>query len=265
MRRINHQRLLPAMLSVAAFIASPVAFSAQQAKLDSAAPAAVQPSPVAGDSPVPPENVGDAMFFHQRYEKAIEAYKKASKDSSEVWNKMGIAYEMLLDLKDAGRCFKESLRLNAHDDRVWNNLGTVYDAMKDHGRAEREYRKALKLNPSSAVAWRNLGTNMIFQDNFDDGQEMYRRALSLDPDVFDGVDVPATSSIASAQQLGAMNYSKAKGYAQAGKIDRAIQSLRRALSEGFTSADKVAQDSSFAPLHGAPAYERLMAEEEQGQ
>ena len=43
---------------------------------------------------------------HQRYQAAIEAYKKAPQDSAAVWNKMGIAYQMMFNLEDAIRCYQ---------------------------------------------------------------------------------------------------------------------------------------------------------------
>jgi len=53
----------------------------------------------------------------------------------------------------------------------------------------------------------------------------------------------------------------AKGCVQAGLTDRAIEYLRLAMSEGFTSAKKIAADSSFASLHKLPAFQQLMAEQ----
>ena len=263
MRLISRQRVLLVIVLLAAFMVEAPATRSQQAATDQAAESSPNPATRDGDSPVTPENVGDALFFHHRYEKAIEAYKKAPRSSSRVWNKIGICYEMLLDLKNAERCYRESLRLNRRDDRVWNNLGSVYDAMQDHTRAERQYRQALKINPKSAVTLRNLGTNLIFQNQFEQGQQLYKRALALDCTVFDSdIDIPVTTSTASVHQLGAMNYYKAKDYAQAGMTSQAIKSLRKALNEGFTTPEEIAQDSSFAPLHSDPAFQRLIAEQQ---
>ena len=33
----------------------------------------------------------------QRYQAAIEAYKKAPRDSAEAWNKMGVAYQLMFN------------------------------------------------------------------------------------------------------------------------------------------------------------------------
>lgn len=206
-----------------------------------------------------PEEIGDAYLARRRYQNAIAAYKQAPQDSAEVWNKMGIAYEMMFNLDDAMRCFKQSLRINPRDARVVNNLGTIYDAMKDYGAAGRMYRKALKLDPGSATIARNLGTNLLMRRNYKEGLEAYKRALALDPHIFDSRAPSTIENEASLEDRGAMNYYMAKSCAQAGQEERAIEYLRRAISEGYTSTKKIAEDSSFDPLHDNPAFKHLMA------
>ena len=44
------------------------------------------------------EQVGDALMAHQRYQAAIEAYKKAPTNDPIVWNKLGIAYQLMFNL-----------------------------------------------------------------------------------------------------------------------------------------------------------------------
>jgi hypothetical protein len=58
-----------------------------------------------------------------------------------------------------------------------------------------------------------------------------------------------------------MNYYLAKGCVRAGMKDQAIEYLRMALNEGFTTAKKITADSEFASLRGIPAFEQLLAEQ----
>lgn len=58
------------------------------------------------------EQVGDALMAHQRYQAAIEAYKKAPTNDPIVWNKLGIAYQLMFNLTDAMHCYKTSYKLN---------------------------------------------------------------------------------------------------------------------------------------------------------
>jgi tetratricopeptide (TPR) repeat protein len=209
--------------------------------------------------PASPEQLGDSLEAQKRYQAAIEAYKKVTPESADVWNKMGIAYQMMFNLDDAMRCYERSLRLNPKNARVINNLASVYDARKDLNNSERLYRKALKLEPRSAMILRNLGTNLLAQHKYKKGWELYQAALALDPNVFTETNSPRIDNPASIQERGAMNYYMAKGCIRAGQNDRAIEYLRMALNEGYTNPKKIQADSEFAVLRGNPAFEQLLA------
>lgn len=203
------------------------------------------------------------MLVHRRYQEAIDAYKNASDDSYDVWNKRGIAYQMLYDLKDAERCYKQCLRLKPDHSWALNNLGTVYDAQGDFRKSEALYRKALALEPASARIAANLGTSLMIQNKYQEGADVYKRALKLDPDIFDADEGPIAVNGVPLEQRAAMNYYKARDFAQAGFVDRAISYLRKALNQGFTNPAKIIQDSSFDRLHGNSAFKRLLAEHQQ--
>jgi Tfp pilus assembly protein PilF len=205
------------------------------------------------------EQVGDAMMAHQRYQAAIEAYKKVPSESAKVLNEMGIAYQMMFNLTDATRSYQESLRLDPHNVDVMNNLGTVYDSLKAFGAAEHMYSKALKLQPKSALIEKNLGTNLLAQHHYKKGWAAYQAALAIDPQIFQGSVSLKVDNPASVQDRGAMNYYMAKGCVRAHQNDQAIEYLRMALNEGFTNPKKIEADSEFAGLRGVPAFEQLLA------
>ncbi len=259
MCRLNERRWLTAIAVFAALVAGSCA-SLAQAPGQAFLAGAVQPQPRTvgpGFQPTP-EDVGDALMLHQRYQAAIESYKQAPQDSPDAWNKMGIAYQMMYNFAEATRCYKASLKLNPRNVHALNNLGTVYDSLKDLGSAERMYRKALKLNAGSAIANRNLGTNLLAQHKYKEGWEKYQAALAIDPHVFENGATPQADNPEPAQERGAMNYYMARGCVRAGQNDRAIDYLRRALNEGFTNPRKIVADSEFAGLRGSPAFEQLL-------
>lgn len=206
-----------------------------------------------------PEQAADALLAQKRYQAAIEAYKKVPDPSADVWNKMGISYQMMFNLEDASRCYERSLKMSPKNARVLNNLASVYDAQKDLSSAERLYHKALRYDPKSAMILRNLGTNLLAQHKYKKGWEHYQAALAIDPDVFGDNVGPRIDNPASVQERGAMNYFMAKGCVRAGQNDRAIEYLRAALNEGYTNPKKIQADSEFAGLHGNPAFEQLLA------
>jgi len=202
---------------------------------------------------------------HQRYQAAIEAYKKATPATATVWNKMGIAYQLMLDLNDAMHCYKTSLKLEPKNPNVLNNLGTTYDAMKDFHQAEKMYRKALKINPESALIRKNLGTNLLSQHKYQKGWQEYQVAIKIDPTILQTTSRPRIQNPASLSDRGAMNYYMAKGCVKAGMPEQAVEYLRRALNQGFISPQKIIADSEFAALHGLPAFEELLSSQMQNQ
>jgi tetratricopeptide (TPR) repeat protein len=209
--------------------------------------------------PPTPEQLGDVFSMRQRYQAAIEAYKKAPQDSAEVLNKMGIAYQMMFDLSDASRCYQASLRLNPRSASVLNNLGTTFDALKEYGDAERMYRRALKVEPRAAVILKNLGTSQMAEHQYKRGWQSYQAALAIDPHIFEDAQGPQAGNPTTAQNRGAMNFYMAKSCIRAGMIDRAIEYLRLALNEGFTNPKKINADREFATLHGIPAFDKMLA------
>jgi tetratricopeptide (TPR) repeat protein len=208
-----------------------------------------------------PEQIGDAMMLHQRYQAAIQAYKDAPASSPAKWNKMGIAYQLMFNLQDAARCYQVALKLDPKNIHAINNLGTVYDSLKQFGQAERMYQKALKLAPQSALIHKNLGTALLAEHKYDQGWEEYKAASALDPGIFQNQSGPRVDNPASAQDRGAMNYYMAKGCAHVGKTDSAIDYLRLSLNEGFASPKKIIADAEFSALRGNPAFDQLLADQ----
>ena len=222
------------------------------------------PAPAAAATPSPiqptPEQLGDSLYARQRYQAAIEAYAKAPQKTADIWNKMGIAYQMMFNPRDATRCYRESLKLDPGNADVLNNLGTIYASLKEYGQADRMYRKALKLDPRSAITLKNLGTNLLAEHKYNKGWEAYQKALAIDPQIFTDHSSPTVDNPSDVQERGAMNYYMAAGCARAGYADCALHYLRMALDEGFTTRKKVQTDSQFASLRSNPAFQQLLAE-----
>lgn len=224
-----------------------------------AAPAKpAQAAPTAPNPNATPEQLADSLMAHQRYQAAIEQYKKAPR-SADVLNKMGVAYQLLFNLDDAARCYEQSLKIDPKNSIAINNLGTVYVTQKQYSKAEKAYRKALKLEPKSALVHKNLGTALLAQHKYERGWKEYQNALADDPDVFKNNTAVRVENPASVQDRGAMNFYMAKGCVRAGQAERAIEYLRMAINEGFTTPKKIAADQEFAGLRGIPAYEEMLA------
>jgi tetratricopeptide (TPR) repeat protein len=252
--------MLPASALMAAII-SASGLSQVQPTTDQSPSSAPQASDQSLDSQPTAEQIADSLMAHQRYQAAIETYKRAPKGDAGVWNKMGIAYQLMFNLTDAMHCYRTAYKLTPKNPNVLNNLGTVYDAMKQYHNAEKMYRKALKVDPQSALIRKNLGTNLLAQHKYEKGWTEYLAALKIDPQIFDQKSRPRIENPAPVSDRGAMNYYMAKGCVRAGMPERAIQYLRMAINEGFTSPKKIIADNEFASLHSLPAFQELISSE----
>ncbi len=276
MSRFEEICSLPVLGLLALFVFSPRALPAQsptetpaplpaqspaQLPAQSPAPADTPPVPAPAEHATPPtpEQLGDSLEARQRYQAAIAAYSKVTDPSANLWNKMGIAYQMMYNLKDAIRCYNASIKLDSRNSSVLNNLATVYDSLKEYGVAERYYRKANKIDPRAALILRNLGSNQLSQHKYKKGWAAYQSALAIDPQIFDSHTSTSVANPASTQDRGAMHYYMAKGCMSAGNPECAIQNLRLALNEGYTNPRKIANDQSFASLRELPAFQQLIA------
>ncbi len=239
--------------------------SAPPAPPSAPATPSAQSSTALARTPPTAEELGDSFTARQHYQAAIDAYSKAPEMTAVLWNKMGIAYQMMFNSKDATRCYKQSLQMDPRDPQVLNNLATVYASVKDYGQADRLYRKALKLDPKSAIVLKNLGTNLLAEHKYNKGWEAYQQALAIDPEIFSNHDTPSVDNPSSIADRGAMNYYMAAGCARAGYADCALQYLRMALDEGFTTRRKVANDVEFASLRSNPAFKQLIEEQQRRQ
>jgi tetratricopeptide (TPR) repeat protein len=218
-------------------------------------------SPSTATTQFAPSDVGDSMMYHKRYQEAISKYDSVTPKTPAIWNKMGIAYQMMFNMNDAVRCYKESLKLDPRDSSVYNNLGTVYESQQNHRQADKAYRKAIQLNPKFALGYKNLATSLMAQHKFKQGAAANAQALALDPAIFAPSDTLTVDNPASARDRGAINYYTAIDCVRAGQTACAVAHLRLALNQGYISASKIAADGRFAPLSNDPGFQQLLAEQ----
>ena len=257
--------------AIALFLALPAALSAQQfattvqPSAESAASAAgnTNSSVSVENSPatLTDEKWGDSLMARKEYQSAIDAYARVSQPPAGVWNKMGMAYQMLFDEKNAARSYRECLKLDPNNPHALNNLATIDDVQQDFSAAERLYRQALKLNPGSARLIKNLATNLLLQHRYRESSEAYAQALAIDPHILDRDRGPIASAFGTQTDRGEMSYVQARSCARAGLIDCAIDHLRRAFDQGFATRRKVAKEDDFAGLRQMPQFTRLLAEQ----
>jgi tetratricopeptide (TPR) repeat protein len=219
----------------------------------------------ASDAPaqlgLPAEMRGDLLMAHQQYAAAIGAYRLGPRDSAALWNKTGIAYHHLFAIDQAKQSYQRALSLKPDYAEAINNLGTIYYGEKKFHQAEKLYRRAVKLSPQAASIYANLGAVYFAEKKFSRGTEAFQTAFAIDPTVFAADSNHQIAVPAAPAERALQDYCMAALFAQAGVKDRAIQYLRKALSEGFNDQKRLREDRQFAGLRGTAEFAQLMAEE----
>ncbi len=214
---------------------------------------------------LPPEQLGDIFMTRKRYREALEQYRLCDQSSALVANKIGIAYQQLLDIPSAAKQYKRSTKLDPRYAVAFNNLGTIYYSQKNYRRAIHLYRTALRMSPDAAAVYSNLGSAYFSSHRLKDGMVAYQKALDLDPNVFhtssqSGVLLQEQNVEDKAQ----FHYYMARIYAQKGMNEEALQFIRKALEEGFKHPQKFREEPEFAALKGNPEFQELMNKEQRG-
>lgn len=207
---------------------------------------------------LPPEERGDLLMNRRAYVAAANAYNEAPK-SAAVWNKMGIAWHHMRAIREARKDYQKALTLNPSYPDAINNLAATYFGDGDFKKAIGLYERALKLSPNSAVVLANLGTADFALGRTKQGADAYRAAFAADPDVFNTATHPTVDGGTQARERARLDYCLAELYAGKRDVERAVDYLNKAFSEGYADRKRVQQDEAFAGVRGNPEFAQFLA------
>jgi tetratricopeptide (TPR) repeat protein len=211
-------------------------------------------------TPLTPEQRGDLYMARKQYREAIDTYRAAAGNSPVMWDKIGVAWHQLGDLRAAHKAYDHAIKLDKKYADAINNVGTVFYAEKKYRSAISRYKRALELAPDSASMWSNLGTAWYARGKFDLMSAAYTKALQLDPEVFEKNNSLGTRMMdRGVADKARYHFEMARLYAGSGKNELALQYLRKALEEGFKEKEKVQQAREFANLRETQEFKDLMA------
>lgn len=122
-------------------------------------------------------NYGVELSYVERYEEAIEQFKKAIElDNAyfDPWNNIAVAYMYLSQVDNAIAAIQQSLALNPLLPEGYNNLSAMYKQKGDLANAEKALLNAVQLRPYYGKAWYNLGLLYIELDNVEKACECFK-------------------------------------------------------------------------------------------
>jgi tetratricopeptide (TPR) repeat protein len=208
--------------------------------------------------PVTLEERADIYLARKEYEDAVDYYRRALRQqgSASLWNKLGIAYQLDMNLPSARKAYKQAAHQKSDFAEPWNNLGTTYYLQNKARKSVRYYKQAVKLRPEVASFHLNLSASYSRMKKFKEALEECREALQLDPNVL----TEHSANAATVQARGTdveFYYYLAKAFASMSRPDDAVRYLRRALEDGFKDMHRLDRDPDFQKISNYPAYVEL--------
>ena len=130
-----------------------------------------------------------------QYDKVVSTFKKMSfrevEFDPEAWNKLGIAYAMKGEFKEAIKAYEKGLSLDSRDAELYNNLGNVYYSLglqtKDSyvlSNCFEYYKKAIEIDPKYPLPYLGLGHAYIAVGNTEGAIYCWEKALEADPNFY---------------------------------------------------------------------------------
>ena len=110
---------------------------------------------------------GNEKFDRKEYADAVSAYERvpAAQRDAGVWNRLGISYHLLNQLKAAENAYKAASRLQPDNGDVLNNIAAMYYTQRKFSDAERQVRRAMEKNPENGVMRLNLRAARFAREN----------------------------------------------------------------------------------------------------
>ncbi len=231
----------------------------------------VRPIPAQNEFQVSPpktivslEDRGDIFMARKSYDDAVDYYQRALKrpalspqEKGTIWNKLGIAYQQLMNYDQARRAYKEATRLRPDFGEPWNNLGRTYYMADKVKKSVKFYTHAITISPDSSSFHMNLGTSYYKMKKYKEAVAEFQRALALDPNIL----AERSSGGTVMQTRGAdanFYYLLAKTFARQDRADEAVHYLRRAFEEGFKDHKRLEEDADLKKISQNPEYLELI-------
>jgi tetratricopeptide (TPR) repeat protein len=124
---------------------------------------------------------GNEKFDQKQYADAANAYERvpAAQRDAGLWNRLGISYHLLNQLKAAESAYRSALRLQPDNADALSNLAVMYYSQRKFSDAERQVRRAMEKNPENSIMRLNLRASRYARENGKNARDL---AASLSKD-----------------------------------------------------------------------------------
>ena len=131
---------------------------------------------------------GDMFMKKEKYLKAIDIYQKAllqNSTNSEIFVRLGKAYNALGDRRTAFDRFARAVELNRNDYKSYYEIGLIFDEMNKKKDAQVVLDNALRIKPDFTDASILLANVLCAQNKFDEAINVYKEAIKYAPENYE--------------------------------------------------------------------------------
>lgn len=136
---------------------------------------------------MPPDIYGAASnakkesAFEEVKQLLLSALEFDSTDAGDVYEALGVIYNVIRDYKAASEAFRAALKVRPDDYQLWNKLGATLANGSQSEEALPAYHKALQVKPKYARAWLNMAISHSNLQDHNEAARCYLQTLSLNP------------------------------------------------------------------------------------
>ena len=128
-------------------------------------------------------NLGIALFKLNRYDEAINEYKKSldlNPGSAKAHYNLGLTYFRKEIWDEAIKEYREALKLGLHLSDLHAELGIAYGHQKLYPKGTSELKKAIQINPQKAEYYYYLGSFLFETKQIEESIQALKQVLTLD-------------------------------------------------------------------------------------
>jgi serine/threonine protein kinase/tetratricopeptide (TPR) repeat protein len=98
-----------------------------------------------------------------------------------VWNNLGLGFERLGRLDEAGSAYRRAVDLDPNGATAYGNLGMILERQGRHDEAAAMFRRAIELGPGGALTHNYLGLSLRGMGLWAEAETAFRTAIELGP------------------------------------------------------------------------------------
>jgi len=187
-------------------------------------------------------NLGNALSAEGKNEEAISHYKMAIKikpDYADAYNNLGAALLTERKIEEAISHYKMAIKIKPDYADAYNNLGAALLTERKIEEAISHYKMAIKIKPDFAEAYINLSSAYLNKTNFKLSLKTLNTLESINPN----------------HPL--LHYNFSCYYALLGNIPKGIDSLKKAIENGYKNLQNLETDPDLENLRQNPQFNVL--------